>query len=64
MDSLAVLIEAINIRFISKQSANNDFPISSVMYSDITSNFNQYSVSAVSFNAICIFDIKSALLCP
>ena len=60
--SLAVLIEDIRILLISKQSFNNDAPISSVMYSDIVSNFIQYSVSAVSFNAMCILEIKSALL--
>ena len=62
--SLAVLMEAIRTRLISKQSFNNDVPISSVMYSDIVSNLSQYSVSAVSFNAMCILEIKSALLWP
>ena len=60
----AVLIEAIKIRLISKQSSNRDFPISAVMYSDITNSLSQYSVSAVSFSAIWSFAIKSALLCP
>ena len=55
-------LEAISILLISKQSFNKDCPISSVMYSDIVSNLSQYSVSAVSLSAMCIFETKSALL--
>jgi hypothetical protein len=58
----AVFIVAIKILLISKQSDNIDFPISSVIYSDMIRSLSQYSVSAVSFNAICILDMKSFLL--
>ena len=59
-----VLIEEINTLFNSRQSLSKASPSSFVSNSDLTSNLNQYSVSAVSFNDICNFDIKSALLCP
>ena len=60
----AVLSVATRIRLISRQSLISDSPSTSVMYSDITSNRSQYSVSAVSLSAICILAIKSALLFP
>ena len=60
----AVLSVATRIRLISRQSLISESPSASVMYSDITRSRSQYSVSAVSFNAICIFAMKSALLFP
>ena len=58
----AVLIEATSILFSSRQSVKRESPMSLVKYSDIVSNLSQYSVSEVSFRAICILEIKSALL--
>ena len=60
----AVFIEDIKSRLSSRQSVIKEFDISSSIYSDIFKSFIQYSVSAVSFNAICNFEIKSALLFP
>ncbi len=64
MFCFAALSVATKIRLISRQSLISELPSVSVMYSDIISNRSQYSVSAVSFNAICILAIKSALLFP
>ena len=62
--SFAVFIEDIKIRFISRQSSSKETLILSSIYSDICNSLIQYSVSAVSFKAMCIFEIKSAGLCP
>ena len=55
-------MEDIKMRLISRQSFNNEVAVSSLIYSDNRNNLIQYSVSAVSFNAICSLEIKSALL--
>ena len=60
--SFAVFIEEIKIRLISRQSFNKEVAVSSLIYSDNCNNLIQYSVSAVSFNAMCSLEIKSALL--
>lgn len=60
--SFAVFMEDIKMRLISRQSFNNEVAISSLIYSDNCNNLIQYSVSAVSFNAMCSLEIKSALL--
>ena len=62
--ALEVFSVDIRIRFISKQSSISDLLSDAFKYSDSVINLNQYSVSAVSFNAICNFAIKSALLAP
>lgn len=46
----AVVMEKISIFLIAKQSLDNAFPISSVIYSDMVSSLIQYLISAVSFN--------------
>lgn len=63
-DCFDVFKVAMRIRLISKQSASKESPSVFVMYSDNISSLNQYSVSAVSFSAICSLAIKSALLEP
>ena len=60
--SLAVLMEAINTLLISKQSFKREFPISSVIYSDIASSLSQYSVSAASFSEIWSLEIRNPSL--
>ena len=56
----AVFKVAVNRFLMSKQSCSKLSYSFSSIYSDIFNNLIQYSVSAVSFCAICIFAIKSS----
>lgn len=59
--AFAVLMDAIRSFLSSMQSFSRGSPISSEIYAEAMSSLSQYSVSAVSFNAICSLDMKSAL---
>ena len=58
----AVFMEEIKIRLILPESLINLLYTCSLIIFVFAKSFNQYSVSAVSFNAMCIFETKSALL--
>lgn len=62
--SLAVLQIENRMLIISQASLCMLVNSLSLKYSVLYNNRNQYSVSYASFNAIAIFAVKSALLCP
>lgn len=65
MSLVDLLVFNIEVRILSSsiQSERIDFTSDSDKYAVAFNSLNQYLVSAVSFNEIDIFEIKSAVLC-